>query len=139
MPTPALADLPRLALRLAELVPESVVLGVAARIETYDLLPSLAARAQIVADVAQPPYRATIGRFLDGWAASEAAALPPAAAMALRTAAYAVSALRRVVHIRVEEKGGRLPGGTTCWLRPAGGCHGSTVRHAVHRGLCSGG
>ena len=84
------ADLPRLALRLADAVPESAALGVAARIETYDRLPSPAARAQIIADVAQPPHRAAVGRFLDGWATSEAAALPPAAAMALRTAAYAV-------------------------------------------------
>ncbi len=90
----ARSDLPRLALRLAAAVPESVVVGVAARIETYASLPVPSARAQIVAEVAQPAYRAAVERFLAGWAACDTTALPIAAAMALRTAAAGVSMQR---------------------------------------------
>jgi phosphatidylserine/phosphatidylglycerophosphate/cardiolipin synthase-like enzyme len=84
-------DLARLAVRLAQAVPETVVLGVAAALDTQGTPVSASARAWIVADVAQPVYRAAVARFLDGWAASHPAVPPVAVAYALRTAARAAT------------------------------------------------
>ena len=90
----AVPGLPAYALRLADEVPESVVLSVAAAIETIDGPPSAPSRAQISANVAQSGYRAAVGRFLTLWSALESPATPAVAAMALRTAVYAISTHR---------------------------------------------
>lgn len=95
MSSPPPSDLPHLALRLACEVPESVVLGIAEALEKHGAGLSASARAQIAAHVAQAPYRAAVGRFLSSWSALDSAALAAVAAMALRTAACAVSAQRR--------------------------------------------
>lgn len=86
----AQTGLPSCALRLADEVPESVVLKVAAAIEKTEVPPSAMSCAQLVARVAQPTYRAAVGQFLSGWSASETPLPSAVVAMALRTAAYAV-------------------------------------------------
>jgi len=87
-------DLPRLALQLAQMVPETVALHVATAIENQGSEMSSVARAQVVANVAQPPYRAAVGQFMDGWAAQNPTPPPVAVAYALRTAAYAAATHR---------------------------------------------
>lgn len=94
MVTPAPPALPSFALQLAGEVPESIVLKIAAAIEQTDTLPSATMRAQIAATVPQSSYRAAVGRFLKKWSAIEPSSPPAVAAIALRTAAYAVSVHR---------------------------------------------
>src|ERR1035437_3231415 len=90
MGTHAQPGLPACALRLANEIPEGVVLRVAAAIEKAAGSPSATARTRLVASVAQPTYRAAVGRFLTGWSTTEPPSSPAVAAMALQTAAYAV-------------------------------------------------
>lgn len=94
MRTGGMPDLPRLALHLAQAVPETVALGVAAAIEKQGPSISPTARSRVVADVAQPPYRAAVGQFMDGWAAYDPVAPPIAVAYAVRAAVYATTTHR---------------------------------------------
>ncbi len=88
------SSLPFSALHLAQVLPESVAQALAAAIEQHNpsLTPAIGAR--IVAEIAQPEYRAAAGRFLRRWAAVDPEESPIAVAAALRTAACAVSAQR---------------------------------------------
>lgn len=82
--------LEHLAVQLAQAVPETVVLDIAAAIEKRGAALSTSARAQVVADVAQPLHRAAVGRFMEGWGIRAPEVPPVAAAYALRTAACGV-------------------------------------------------
>src|SRR5450759_162601 len=87
-------SLPLSALRLAQALPEVVVLALAAAIEKHSPSLTPAVGARIVAEIAQPPYRAAAGRFLKSWATVYGEEPSIAVAAALRTAACAVSAQR---------------------------------------------
>ena len=73
MATPDLADL---ALAVVHAVPEPVALRLAATIERQGDLTSASARRRVAAEVAQASQRATVARFLEGWAAHHLA-VPP--------------------------------------------------------------
>jgi phosphatidylserine/phosphatidylglycerophosphate/cardiolipin synthase-like enzyme len=75
------------AARLAALLPEELLLSLAAAIEPVKLDNWAYARAQVVRAIPQPEFRAEVSRLLQVWQTEAPEVLPQSVAMALRAAA----------------------------------------------------